>query len=1035
MVLSDISVKRPVFAAVISLLLIAFGVLSFVTLPLREYPDIETPIVSVETRYPGASADIIESRITQPIEDEIAGIEGIRSVESNSRNGRSSIDIEFKLERDIDIAANDVRDKVSRVIRRLPDEADPPIVSKAQGDSGVMLWMNLTSDSMNGMELTDYADRYLSDSLSAVDGVARIMIGGSRRYAMRIWLDRVKMAARDITTDDIENALRTENIELPAGRIESTERELTVRVARNYQTAQDFSDLVVKRGEDGYLVRLRDIADVEIGPEDDRNEFRGNSIPMVGLGVIKQSKANTLEVSRGIRARVTELRKNLPEGMSIIYNRDDSVFIEAAITEVYRTFAIAMVLVIIVIYLFLGSVRAMLIPAVTVPISITASFIVLSAFGFSVNLLTLLAMVLSIGLVVDDAIVVLENIYRRIESGEKPLLAAYNGARQVGMAVVATTLVLMAVFVPVVFLEGNIGRVFKELAVAMGSAVLFSSIVALSLSPMMCSKLLKKTENKRALSRWVDRFFDRMSGNYTQTLASSLRHPALIGLGMIGMMFIVVLLVKAVPSEFAPSEDRGGFLVVATAPEGASFEYTQRQMRKVEDILMSLEKAGEADRVLIRVPGFGAAEQVNTGIGIVNTGDWSGRGRSTQQIVNETRAKLSEIPGIQAFPVMFPGLGGRGGSSRPVEFVIGGNTYDELAYWQDIIVEKAEAFPGLTGVEGDFKETQPQLMVHINRDRAADLGVSIEAIGRTLETMLNSRQVTTYLDRGQEYDVILQGRDEDRVQPDDMTNIYVRSQTSGQLIPLSALVEFRDQAGPATLSRFNRQRALTISASVAPGYTLGEGLDFLEKTVQESLPEEARTDYKGESREFKEASGALYFTFGLALLVVFLVLAAQFESFIHPLVIMATVPLALVGALIGLLLTDGTLNVYSQVGIIMLVGIATKNGILIVEFANQLRDEGRNVNDAIVEACRIRLRPILMTVISTVIGALPLIFAFGAGAESRATIGVVIFAGVSFSTLFTLFVVPTFYNLLAPYTSSPEAVAAELKAQAKSPAE
>ncbi len=1029
MILSDISVKRPVFATVMSLLLVAFGALSFTQLPLREYPDIDTPIVSVSTNYPGASADIIETKITQIIEDEISGIEGVRSITSTSRDGRSSINIEFNVERDIDFAANDVRERVSRTLDRLPDQADPPEISKAEADSQPILWFTLASDSMNGMELSDYADRYLVDQLSTVDGVSRIRVGGELRYAMRIWLDRTKLAARGLTVADVEAALNAENIELPAGRLETAERELSLRVDRSYRTPEDFRSLVLKRGDDGYMVRLSEVATVELGPEEDRSLFRSNKISSVGIGVIKQSKANTLQVARGAKAKVAELQASLPANLTLEINSDDSVFIETAIHEVYITFAVAMALVIAVIYLFLGSLRATLIPAVTVPVSIMASFIVLSWFGYSVNLITLLALVLAIGLVVDDSIIVLENIYRRIEKGETPLIAAYRGAQQVGMAVVAMTLVLMAVFVPIMFLGGNVGRVFTELAVAMAGAIGFSGIVALSLSPMMCSKLLRPASEKRSkLNRQVDAMFDRVSTFYGNTLRTVLAHPVMVIAGLSVLLGIIILLLKVVPQEFAPDEDRGKFFVTATGAEGKSYESMVADMSKVEEILGSLLESKEASRILIRVPGFGAADQVNTGIGIVTLVDWSERDRSSHEIVQELFMKMQEIPGVTAFPTTRGGLKSvGGGGGQPVQFVIGGDTYEQLAGWRDIMLEKIATYPGLMGVDTDLKETKPQILITIDQNRAADLGVSVSNVGRTLETMFNARRATTYIDRGEEYDVILQGKDEDRRSPTDMTDLYVRSSTTGVLVPLSSLVQFEERGTSATLNRFNRLRSVTITANIAPGYTLGDVLTYLEETAAQELPATARIDYKGESREFKDASSALIFVFGLALLVVYLVLAAQFESFVHPTVIMLTVPLALAGALIGLFLTNQTLNVYSQIGIVMLIGIAAKNGILIVEFANQLRDAGREFREAIIEASQIRLRPVLMTSIAAIVGAIPLILGVGAGAEARVILGIVIFFGVTFATLFSLVVVPVFYELLAKNTKSPGHVAAQLE--------
>ncbi|MFW5452532.1 efflux RND transporter permease subunit [Thioalkalivibrio sulfidiphilus] len=1019
MIISDVANRRPVFAVVISLLLIAFGIISFDCLPLREYPDINPPVVTILTDYPGANAAIVETKITQLIEDRVSGIEGIQWIQSDSADGRSRITIEFDVGRDIDAAANDVREAVSRVVRQLPDEADPPMVFKADTNADVILWLNLSSTRLNRMELTDYAERYLVDRLSVVDGVALVRVGGALTYSMRIWLDREALAARRLTVDDVEQALRRENVELPAGRVESVDREFNVRVARAYSTPEDFARLVVRRGDDGHLVRLGEVARVEIGPADERTELRGNGESMVGLGIIQQSTANTLAVSQAVKAEADRIRPSLPEGVFLNLSYDSSVFIEGAIKEVYTTLFIAMGVVILVIYLFLGNVRAMLIPAVTVPVSLIAAFTALYALGFSVNLLTLLALVLAIGLVVDDAIVVLENIHRRIELGEPPLLAAYRGARQVGFAVVATTLVLIAVFVPLAFLQGNIGRLFTEFALAMAAAVAFSSLVALTLSPVMCARLIRADNQKTGLSHVMHVAFERLGNLYGRVLALSLKVPVVTGAVLIGLFAVIAVLIQIIPNEYAPREDRGAFFVFVNAPEGTSYPTMVQNMREVEKRLMPLLESGEAIRVLARTPrSFGNSEVVNDGIGIVVLQHWDERSRSASEIMTALQPELAQIPGVRAVTVMRQGLGGRR-AGQPVQFVLGGPDYEELARWRDLIIERASENPGLRGLDSDFKETKPQLMVTIDKDRAADLGVSVESIGRTLETMLASRRVTTYIDRGEEYDVILEGEREQRRTPNDITNIYVRSQRSGELIPLSNLVTFVEQADAASLNRYNRMRAVTITAGLADDYTLGEALDYLDRIAAELLPETARIDYKGDSLEFRKAGGAVIFVFALALLVVFLVLAAQFESFVHPLVIMLTVPLAIAGALFGLWVTGQTLNIYSQIGIVMLIGLAAKNGILIVEFANQLRDQGIEFHQALMDAARLRLRPVLMTAVTTVMGTLPLILGSGPGAESRFVIGTVVFSGVLFATLFTLFVVPVAYQTLARYSGSP----------------
>jgi multidrug efflux pump len=1019
MLISDVSVKRPVFATVISLLLVAFGLISFDRLPLREYPDIDPPVVSIETAYPGASAAVVETKITQLIEDRVSGIEGIRTISSESRDGQSDITIEFTLDRDIDAAANDVRERLSRVVDNLPEEADPPEIFKVDSNQSVIMWLNLSSPVLNRLELTDYADRYLVDRFSVLPGVARVRIGGQQRYAMRIWLDREAMAARDITVADVETALREQNVELPAGRLESIQREFTVRTERLYNNADDFRALVVRRGDDGHLVRLGEVARVERQAADLRNELRGNGEDMVGLGIIRQSTANTLAVAQAVKAEAERVRESLPEAIELHQSYDTSVFIQEAIDEVYKTLGIATVLVVLVIYLFLGNARAMLVPAVTVPVSLVATSIVLYALGFSINLLTLLALVLAIGLVVDDAIVMLENIHRRIEQGEPPLLAAFRGARQVGFAIIATTLVLISVFVPIAFLQGSTGRLFTEFALAIAAAVAFSSLVALTLSPVMCSKFLKPHDQPAGFYGWLERGFDRLTAVYRRSLEAVLRRPWWSGLVLLAVLGVVVVLLRVVPSEFTPREDRGAFFVIVTAPEGTSYDRTVNYMREIEARMMPMIESGEATRVLARVPGsFGSTEVVNTARGIVVLAPFGER-RSGFEIMNELSQSFAEVPGVKAFPVMRRGIGGRG-ISQAVEFVIGGPSYETLAEWRDIILERAAENPGLVSLDSDYKETKPQLQVTIDKTRAADLGVSVESIGRTLETMLGSRRVTTYLDRGEEYDVIVEGEESLHRTPQDLTNIYVRSATTGELIPLASLVSYAESAASTTLNRYNRIRAITISANLADGYTLGEAITFLEEVVRDELPPTAKVDYKGQSLELKESAQSVLFVFGLALLVAYLVMAAQFESFVHPFVIMLTVPLAVAGGLFGLYLTGQSLNIYSQIGMVMLIGLAAKNGILIVEFANQLRDAGHAFHEALVEAATLRLRPILMTAITTVMGAVPLILATGAGSESRVVIGVVVFAGVLFATFFTLFIIPAAYSILSRHAGSPE---------------
>ena len=1026
--LSDLSIRRPVFATVVSLLLMVLGVAAFTRLTLRELPAIDPPIVSVDVGYPGASAAVVETRVTQVLEDALSGMEGIDIIQSRSVNGRASVTLEFNLGRDIEAAANDVREAISRVASRIPPEADPPQVQKADSDSDTIMWLNMSSTTMDTLQLSDYADRYVVDRLAALDGVAQVRIGGQQRYAMRVWLDSAAMAARGITAGDIESALRAENVELPAGRIESGARDFTLRLAREYQSPEDFAQMPIARGADNYVVRLGDVAQVELASAERRAYYRSNGSPNIGLGIIKTSTANALDVTSAARAAGEEIQKSLPDGTDIFVAFDSTVFIDASINRVYWTLVEAVLLVLLVIWLFLGSLRAALIPALTVPVCLVAAFIPLYLFGYSINLLTLLALVLSIGLVVDDAIVVLENIQRRTDLGEPRLVAAARGTKQVAFAVIATTTVLVAVFLPVGFMEGNSGRLFRELSVALAGAVALSAFVALTLTPMMASKLVRphSEEKSNRVHRWVSGRLESLSQRYKRGLGASLGRPWLVGALLLAAVVLSAGLLKYVPSELAPAEDRGAFFVSINGPEGAGFDYSVEQIRQVEQIFAANSGEGTAiERYNTRVPGgWGAGEEMHTGNVIVFLKDWRERDQHTGEVADALRGQLSQLTGVQAQPRVGGGLVGSRG--QPVQIVLGGPEYAEIAGWRDAVMARMEENPGFFSVDSDYKETRPQMRIQIDRQRAADLGVSVTDVGRALETMMGSRRVTTFVQEGEEYDVILQAGRDGRAEPADLQAIEVRS-ASGALVPLSNLVTISEIAEAGSLNRFNRLRAITISAGLSPGYTMGEALTFLDQVVREELPDYAQVGWKGESREYQRAGSAVLLTFAMALLVVYLVLAAQFESFIHPLVIMLTVPLGVLGALIGLAVTGGTLNLFSQIGVVMLVGLAAKNGILIVEFANQLRDEGRGIRDAIIEAAGVRLRPILMTSIATIAGALPLVLAGGPGSASRATIGVVVIAGVAFSTLLSLFVVPVFYMLLARFTRSPEAVSQELE--------
>ncbi|MDR6991620.1 efflux RND transporter permease subunit [Luteimonas sp. 3794] len=1039
MKMSDVAIKRPVFAVVISLLLVVLGIMSFSRLTLREMPNIDPPIVSVDVRYPGASAAVVETRITQILEDALAGIEGIRTIESRSRNGRADVTIEFNLTRDIEAAANDVRDAISRVVDRLPVEADSPEISKVEADADAIMWLNLRSSTMNTLELTDYTDRYVLDRLSSLDGVARVQLSGSQRYAMRIWLDRDAMTARDVAASDVEAALRNENVELPAGNIESETRDFTLRVERGYREPAQFAQIPVRRGDDGYVVRMGDVARIELGTAERRSYMRSNSVPNVGLGIVRTSTANALDVARAAREEAERIQATLPEGTEIFVAADNTVFIDSAITRVYWTLFEAMALVFVVIWLFLGSLRAAIIPAVTAPVCLIAAFTALYVFGFSINLLTLLALVLCIGLVVDDAIIVLENVQRRADLGEPPLVAARRGTAQVAFAVIATTAVLVAVFLPVGFMEGNSGRLFRELSVTLAGAVALSAFIALTLTPMMCSKLVRKHGKPTGFNAWTNRHLNRLSAGYGRRVESlvSLRGPKLIlllALAIGACLVAALLLFWRVPSELSPAEDRGRFFVAVDGPEGAGFDYTVGQMQQVESIFAGLVGPDKPiERANSRVPrGWGGSEEMHNGQVIVFLHDWRQRDVSTREVVEDLRAQFADLPGVQVRANVPGGLISSRG--QRYQLVLGGPDYAEIAQWRDRMLARMRENPGIQDPDSDYKETRPQMRVDIDRARAADLGVSVQEIGRTLETMMGSRQVTTFVDNGEEYDVLLQADRERRMTPSDLSDTFVRGRDNA-LVPLSNLVTLSEIAEPGSFNRFNRLRAITIAGGLAPGYTMGEAIEWTRQVAAEELPDYAQIDWKGESREFQEAGGAVLLTFAMALLIVYLVLAAQFESFIHPLSIMLTVPLAVLGALLGLWATGGTLNLFSQIGIVMLIGLAAKNGILIVEFANQLRDDGRSVRDAITEASAVRLRPILMTAAATIVGAVPLVVAGGPGSASRATIGVVIIFGVAFSTLLSLFVVPAFYALLAPFTRSPDALAQELeRLEAETPA-
>jgi multidrug efflux pump len=1012
MQVSDLFIKRPVFAVVVSLLLMVGGLASLRQLPVREYPAVDPPIVSVTTVYRGASNEVVESRVTQIIEGAVAGLEGIRQVTSSSQNDRSSVTIEFNVGRPPEAAAADVRDSVSRVIGRLPEGIDPPVIRKVDANAAAIMWIAVMSSSLDPLELTDVLKHVYVDRLSTVPGVANVYIGGERRYAMRIWLDRSALAARGLTVQDVETAVKRQNVELPGGRIESEKREFTVKTDSRLGTPEEFAQIIVS-SKNGYLVRLGEVARVEVGPEDTRFEFYQSGRIAIGLGIVRQSTANTLEVADGVRAELERLKDALPPETVAEVSYDESRFIRASINGVLKVLMEGIALVVLVILVFLRDWRSTIVAIVAIPVSVIASFMVVAFFGASINVLTLLAVVLAIGIVVDDAIVEIENIHRRIEEGQAPLLASFDGAREIGFAVIATTATLMAVFVPLAFMTGNTGRLFREFAIQLAAAIFFSGVVARTLTPMMCSKLMVPAHGR--IHRWTEPFFSGMTNGYRWLLSRALRIPVVIlAVGAV-VSFAAVNLFLALPKEFAPVEDRGFVLIPITAPEGSSLDYTRERVKEVERALKPLEERGAVASILSQVaPGFQRPSPVNAGLVIVRLVPWEQRDIKQQDIVRQLFGTVSSFPGARAFPVN-PGSLGQRGFQQPIQFVLGGPDYDTLRNWRDIVLQRANASGLFVNLDSDYKESQPDVRVQIDRARAADLGISVEDIGKTLELMFGEREISTFVNRGQEYPVIIRGRAQDRATPSDLTNTFVRA-GNGELVPLSSFVSLTETAAPQQLNRFDRLRSITIQGSLAPGVSIGQGLDMLEQIVREELPPEARIGYQGQSKEFKDASSAIYVTFALALIVVFLVLAGQFESWINPLIVMLTVPLAITGGLLALWLTGQSLNIYSQIGMILLIGLMTKNGILIVEFANQLRERGLKTRDAVIQSSVQRLRPILMTSIATMGGAIPLAWSTGAGAEARNAIGWVIVGGVALSTILTTLVVPSLYLLIGGYT-------------------
>ncbi len=965
---TELCIRRPVFATVLSLVLLLAGLMSFSRLTIREYPNIDEPQVSVQTTYSGASAEIIESQVTQVLEGSLAGIEGIDTIESSSRAEQSRITIRFRSTVNIDSATSDVRDRVSRVRRQLPEEITEPNISKVEADAQPIMFLVIQSQSMNAVELTDYVDRFVVNRFKNLDGVADVSVNGERRYAMRVWIDPARLAGYNLTVQDVENAIRNQNADIPAGRIESSEREFTVLSRTALGTAEEFGAIVLKEGG-GLQVRLRDVARVELGTSDVRRESRYNGGTALSIGIVKTAVANPLDVAEAVNATLPRLNADLPEGTEVSIGFDSTVFIDRSIQNVFTTILEAVGLVLVIIFLFLHSFRAALIPVVTIPVSLVATFAIMYATGLTVNTLTLLAMVLAIGLVVDDAIVVLENIYRHIEEGMKPFEAAIKGAREIGFAVIAMTLTLAAVYAPIAFTPGRTGRLFLEFAITLAGAVIVSGFVALTLTPMMCSKLLKHQARKNLFSRIVEGFLNGVESGYKTSLRGALRLRWLVLLVALGVGAGGGWLFTQIKSELAPTEDRGTIIISGSAPEGASFGYTQRYAGQVEEILANTPDL----RSYLVIVGTGEVTRFNS---FARLTDWSEREVKQQEVTQQLLPKLRKIAGVQASASNPASLGVRG-FGKPFQFVIQSSaSYEEINDLANQLVERLKDNPGLADIDTDMRLNKPEVEVSIDRDRVADLGLDVSVIGRTLETLLGGRNVSSFQIGSEQYDVTVALPAEQRASPETLSRIFVKSDKD-EMVQLSNIVSVRETVAPRELTRFNQLRAVTIQANLAPGYTLGEAIAAVNAAAADVLPAGTATDLTGQAREFRDASSNLALVFVMALAFIYLVLAAQFESFRDPIMIMVTVPLSMAGALGALWLTGGTLNVYSQIGLVTLIGLITKHGILIVEFTNSLQEQGRARRDAIIEAAGLRLRPILMTTAAMVLGAIPLAIATG----------------------------------------------------------
>lgn len=1031
MSLSSISIQRPVLATVMSIVIVLFGIIGMNYLGIREYPSVDPPIITVSTSYVGANADIIESQITEPLEEAVNGIAGIRSITSVSRDGRSTVTVEFNLEINLETAANDVRDKVSQAVRRLPADADPPVVSKADADASPIIFLNIQSEQRSLLELTAMAENVFKERLQTINGVSSIMVWGAKRYAMRLWIEPERLAAYRLTPLDVRNALLRENIELPSGSVEGMTTELTVRTLGRLTTAEEFNKLIIKEDQ-GKIVRFRDIGYAELGPENLRTVLKRDGIPMVGNAIVPQPGSNHIEIADAFYERLEQIKKDLPEDIKLGIGFDNTEYIRASINEVQQTIYIAFGLVVLIIFLFLRDWRTTVIPVLVIPISLIGSFFIMYIADFSINVLTLLGIVLAIGLVVDDAVVVLENIYAKIEAGMKPLHAAVKGAEEIFFAVIATTVALVAVFMPVIFLQGLTGRLFREFGIVIAGAVVISSFVALTLTPMLSNKILKKRQKQPWFYRVTEPFFRGLTRLYRSSLEGFLRVRWLAFVIMIGSGLLIYYFGRELPSELAPLEDRGSIRGFANAPEGATFEFMDAYM----DDLISVVKEEVPERkgvISVTSPGFGASSSVNSGFFFIILKDSDQRERSQQQVYDELSAEISQLTGARTFISQPQSIGNRRGG-LPVQFVIQAPNFNKLREVLPKFVEEARKEPAFSFVDIDLKFNKPEIRIDIDRQKAQDLGVSVIDIAQTLQLGLSGQRFGYFIMNGKQYQVIGQVQREDRDEPIDLRSLYVRNR-DGQMIQLDNLVSLDEQTTPPTLFRYNRFVSATVSAGLAEGKTIGQGIEVMRGVSNRVLDDSFLTSLTGPSKDFEESSSSLEFAFALALILIYLVLAAQFESFIDPFIIMFTVPLALAGAILTLWFFGQTLNIFSQIGIIMLIGLVAKNGILIVEFANQRKEQGLDRFEAIKDAAAARFRPILMTSLSTTLGVLPIALALGAGSESRVSMGIAVIGGLLFATLLTLFVIPAIYSYLSSKRANKqvfdlEEIEEEMKAEA-----